>query len=117
MAAPVVKPDHRYSRAVPLRAVGAEWESRKMRTKSTRTKSTPPQVAERFGVSADKVLAWVRSGELRAIDAATRKGERPRYLIDESDLAEFERSRAVVPPTPVARAPRRRDLPEVPQYV
>ncbi|MGE0535211.1 MAG: helix-turn-helix domain-containing protein [Pirellulales bacterium] len=63
-------------------------------------KQTPPQIAKRWGVSTDKVLAWIRSGELPAIDASTRRGGRPRYLVDVSDLAEFESRRAVVPRKP-----------------
>ena len=59
-----------------------------------RTKLTPPEVASRFGVSSDKVLAWIKSGELRAINAATRSAGRPRYLIDVADLAVFEARRA-----------------------
>lgn len=73
----------------------------------TRTKLTPPKVAERYGISADKVIAWIRAGELRAIDVATRRGERPRYLIDEQDLAAFERSREVVPASPRVKARKR----------
>lgn len=73
-----------------------------MRTGTQRKKMTPPQVAERFGVDVAKVHAWIRAGELRAIDGATRRGERPRYLVDVDDLEAFERARAVV----VAEAPR-----------
>lgn len=72
----------------------------------TKKKLTPPEVAKLFGVEPGKVIAWIRSGELRAIDGATRRGQRPRFLIDVDDLAAFERSRAVVPPS--APAPRRR---------
>jgi hypothetical protein len=71
-----------------------------------RTKFTPPEVARRWGVDAAKVIAWIRSGELRAIDAATRRGGRPRYLIDAVAIADFEALRATVPPAP--RAVRRR---------
>lgn len=60
---------------------------------SSRTKITPPELARRWGISADKVLAWIRSGELKAIDAATKRGGRPRFLIDNSDIAEFEARR------------------------
>ena len=67
---------------------------------SSRRKLTPPQVAARYGVSADKVLGWVRSGELPAFNAATRPGGRPRWLIDVDDLADFERRRAAAPAPP-----------------
>ena len=60
-----------------------------------RIKFTPPEVAEMWGVSVEKVLTWIRNGELRAVNAATKKdGERPRYLIDLEDINDFERSRA-----------------------
>ena len=68
-------------------------------------KLSAPQVAQRYGIDPVKVHAWIKSGELRAINAATRRSGRPRYLIDETDLMAFEASRAVVPSTP---APRRR---------
>ena len=61
-----------------------------------RTKLTPPEIARRWGIKAHKVLAWIHSGELRAINAAERLGGRPRYLVDVADLAAFERGREVV---------------------
>jgi hypothetical protein len=64
----------------------------------TKTKLTPPEVAEMWGISPDKVLLWIRTGELRAIDASTRGDGRPRYLIDLKDLAAFERDRSTVTP-------------------
>lgn len=73
---------------------------------SERTKLTPPQIAGLWGVSTEKVLVWITTGQLRAIDAASRRGERPRYLVDLKDLEAFERSRAVTPPT--QPAPRRK---------
>jgi excisionase family DNA binding protein len=62
---------------------------------SERTKLTPPEVARLWGISPDKVLAWIRSGELRAINAAMSTRGRPRYLIDVKDLEDFENRRAV----------------------
>jgi hypothetical protein len=58
---------------------------------------TPPQLARRYGVSADKVLAWIRSGELRAVNAATRPTGRPRRVIDPGDVVAFEQRRAARP--------------------
>jgi len=58
---------------------------------------TPPQIAERYGVSPDKVLGWIRTGELRALNVATRLGGRPRYSVDEEDLVAFEKRRQVQP--------------------
>ena len=76
---------------------------------TSRTKLSPPQIARRWGVSPQKMLAWIGSGELRAINAATRLGGRPRFLIDVADLAAFEERRAVVA-TPAAVRRRRRDI-------
>ena len=68
---------------------------------------SPPQVAQRFGVAPEKILAWIHSGELRAIDVATRRGGRPRYRVDPADLALFVRKRTVGTPTPATRRIRK----------
>jgi hypothetical protein len=62
-----------------------------------RTKISPPELAKRWGLSPSKVLGWIKTGELRAIDVSTRRGGRPRYLIDLTDIALFEASRSVSP--------------------
>jgi excisionase family DNA binding protein len=79
-----------------------------------RTKITPTEVARRWGISRDKVLCWIRSGELRAMNAATRPRCRPRWLIDLADLAAFEQARAA---RPAPASPRRcRKTPGVIEY-
>ena len=65
---------------------------------------TPPQVAKQLGVSPDKVLDWIRKGELSATNVAAGSG-RPRYRISAEDLAKFQRTRQNVKPPP--RPPRR----------
>lgn len=78
-------------------------------------KLTPPQLAEQWGVSPDKIIGWIRSGELRAIDISTKRGSpRPRYLVDRRDIEAFELARAVIPPAPRQR--RRRRDPAVKEY-
>ena len=82
--------------------------NRKHRKATLRTKLTPPMIAKMWGVKCQKVLTWIRSGELKAIDVASRRGGRPRYLVDIQDLAAFERSREVCPrPLPQIKAKRR----------
>ncbi len=54
---------------------------------------TPPQVAKQLGVNADKILAWIRSGELTAINVAQNLGGRPRYRVTSQDLEQFQDSR------------------------
>ena len=80
-----------------------------------RSKLTPPQLGKMWGVSPDKILAFIRSGELRAIDVSSNRGSpRPRYLIDRADIEAFETARTVVPPAPRAR--RRRKLQNIREY-
>ena len=76
----------------------------------SRQKLSPPELARRWGVSAEKVRTWVRTGELKAVNGATRPGERPRFLIDIVDLAEFEARRLVVATPAAPRRRRRRDI-------
>ena len=71
----------------------------------SRTKLTPPQIAARYGVGTDKVLGWIRSGEMRGVNIAAKANGRPRYVVDEADLAVFEARRAA---RPLSAAPRRR---------
>jgi hypothetical protein len=96
---------------VPREAVSGRSETNKERCNqlhSQRTKLTPPQLARQWGIDTDKVLVWIRNGELRAINAATRLGGRPRYLIDVCDIEAFEARRVVQQPQ---RVVRKRTLP------
>lgn len=76
---------------------------------------TPPQLAKRYGCKPEKILAWIRSGELQALNLATTRGGRPRWRITPEAIAAFERSRTATPPPPVVRRRRRTD-PHVTQY-
>ena len=68
-----------------------------MKTSIERTKLTPPQLARKWGVSHAKIVTLIRSGELVAINMATTRGGRPRYLIDLEDVKRLEQSRQVIP--------------------
>jgi excisionase family DNA binding protein len=68
----------------------------------------PKQVAERLGVNSDKVLAWIRAGELSAINVAQKASGRPRYRIDPVDLAAFEAHRRIYPKRQAPQCRRRR---------
>lgn len=65
----------------------------------------PKDVAERYGVKACKVLAWINAGELTAINTATRRGGKPRWKIRPEALAAFEASRSS---RPAPAIPKRR---------
>ena len=76
-------------------------------SRESKRKLTPPEVAARYGISPDKVVAWIRNGELRAVNGATKPTGRPRWLIDEADLIAFERKRSAQA-APTLAVPRRR---------
>ncbi len=81
-----------------------------MPTATEKRKITPPELARRWGVSPDKITHFILAGELRAIDASLHRGARPRYLIDQDDIAAFEAAREITPPAPVATR-RKKSLP------
>jgi len=83
--------------------------TREDNSKRRRTKLTPPELGAKWGVAPDKILGWIRTGELRAMNAASREGGRPRFLIDVADVAAFETRRAVVPPVATRRPRRQRE--------
>jgi hypothetical protein len=67
-----------------------------------------PKLAKVWGVSVNKVLAFIRSGELRAMNLATRRSGRPRYAISLSDVEAFEQARQVLPNVGNAKSDGRR---------
>ena len=76
---------------------------------------TTSRIAEKLGVNPSKVLGFINSGELRAIDVSHNKGVgRPRWRITPEALSEFELSRSSQPavkPAPATTSistPRRR---------
>ena len=73
-----------------------------------RTFLTPPQVAERLGVSAEKVIGWLLAGELKGSNLATLANGRPRYRISENDLSDFLQSRSASVATVASTRPNRR---------
>jgi excisionase family DNA binding protein len=61
---------------------------------------TPPEIAKHFGIKAEKVLTWIRNGELPAFNVATRAGGRPLWRIKPADLETFIAKRSATPPRP-----------------
>ena len=59
---------------------------------SRATYLTPPQLAEIYGVKPAKILAWISSGELAALNLAARGTSRPRYRISPEAIAQFEQA-------------------------
>lgn len=48
---------------------------------------TPPKIARQLGVTCEKVLNWIRSGQLRAVNLSS--GIRPRWKVRPDDLESF----------------------------
>lgn len=71
----------------------------------------PPEVAVMLGVSHPKVLAFITSGELEAVNLASKLGSRPRWGISRESLDRFlmVRSNRTVP-QPARRKPRDREV-------
>jgi hypothetical protein len=79
---------------------------------------TPNELARLLRVSPDRVRAWIKVGELAALDTARHRSGRPRYVILPVHLEEFERRRraATTPTKPAARRRRRTATAEVDYY-
>lgn len=78
---------------------------------------TPTQLAKEIGVAPEKILAWIRKGELRAINIAERRNGRARWRVSSDDWAAFLDSRAnskpASKPAPKRRQAERSDDPEL----
>jgi hypothetical protein len=67
---------------------------------------TPQEVAVRYRISPDRVRAMIARGELGALNLATVRCGRPRYVVLEEHLTAFERQRSAAPPPKPARRRR-----------
>jgi hypothetical protein len=77
---------------------------------ATRRFLTPAHVAAELGVKVERVIAWIRSGQLRGVNLGDGL-KKPRFRIAPADLEVFLLARTVQPPTPTPR--RRRADPGV----
>lgn len=68
---------------------------------------TPPVAAKQLGVTPERIIAWIKSGRLRAVNLSDGV-VRPRYRVSADDLADFLRTREVAPATKTERRPRRK---------
>ena len=62
-----------------------------------RTKWTPSELAARWGISESRVLYWIHTGQLRAIDAADDPATVPDCRVDIADVVLFEDEREIQP--------------------
>lgn len=68
---------------------------------------TVAEVAQRYRVKIENVLAWIKAGELVACDVAAGRRLRPRWRIDPEQLADFEKRRRAKPAPKVERRRKR----------
>jgi hypothetical protein len=61
-------------------------------------------------VSPDQIRAWIKAGELGAVNTARRRCGRPRYVILPHHLADFTVKRSAAAPRPAPRRRRRREI-------
>lgn len=72
---------------------------------------TPPRLAKRYSIKPSKVLGWIRSGELEAINISAKPGQRPRWVVTPEALVAFESRRSsslTVKSDPIRRRKDRR---------
>ena len=75
---------------------------------------TPPAIAKRYGIHVSRVLAWIRSGQIEAINVGDGP-LRPRWRILPDALEAFEARRAARPATKATRRRRKAD-PTITEY-
>lgn len=77
---------------------------------------TPGDLAERWGISPDKVLNWIRNGDLKAVNVATTMNGRPRFRITDEAIEDFQTRRQPVPPPKLPRQKRRKPAGDVIEF-
>ena len=68
---------------------------------------TTREVARLLRVGTSKVIAWIKAGELVAINTATSLSGRPRYVVLPDAIAEFQKRRTAGPTPKPARRKKR----------
>jgi hypothetical protein len=68
---------------------------------------TTADIARRYRVGEDKVRAWIKTGELVAVNTSATICGKPRYVVTPDSLATFEQKRATNPPPKPKRKQRR----------
>lgn len=72
----------------------------------TPTMLTPPEVARRWGVAADKVLHLIHTGQIVGVNLAHEPDGRPRWRIHLAEVERFEQARSSKPPAPKVKRRR-----------
>jgi hypothetical protein len=75
---------------------------------------TPPEYAKQRRIDVHKVLAFIKTDQLKAVNFATTTGGPPRYRISPEAIALFEASRSTAPQPRITRT--RRKNPNVTEF-
>ena len=69
---------------------------------------TTLDIAKLWHVSRNKVLDWIRSGDLEAFNVSSRPGQKPTYRVTQEQLESFQTRRATIikKPTHRSRCPK-----------
>jgi hypothetical protein len=65
-----------------------------MRNNPSAESFTVPELAEREHIGQSKLRAWIESGELLAVNLATRRGSRPRWHVSRESWDAFKLARS-----------------------
>lgn len=106
-------PDHELPKTLSSRVRAAIKTSL---TKHPNDAVTPPELASRWGISPDKVLNWIRNGELEAINVASSPSLRPSYRITEAAIEAFSTRRQPITQTPIVSRRRRKPNADVIEF-
>jgi excisionase family DNA binding protein len=75
-------------------------------------------ICNRFGVHEQTVLAWIHSGELKAVNVGVSPAKKkPRWRITEEALKAFEELRATTPPAPRVQRRRKKQASDVIEFI
>lgn len=77
---------------------------------------TPADIARERKLRVSKVLTWIRTGELEAINLAEKRTGRPRWRISDEALAAFDAARSNRVRLPVRARRQRRAASESIQF-
>ncbi|HEY2411589.1 MAG TPA: helix-turn-helix domain-containing protein [Pirellulaceae bacterium] len=68
---------------------------------------SPPAIASLLGCKAEKVISFIKNGEISAVNIASNLLGRPRYRISPEAFEKFLQRRSCMPETKPVRRPRR----------
>ena len=68
---------------------------------------TPPQIADRWGVSPESVLGLLKRGALKGFTTSPPTAKRPRWRVTLSAVEAYEAGEVQVAPSPAPSARRR----------